>query len=59
MRERLIRTGKYDSYGDKWRRFILNIDQSPLSFAVYIKTTYVLSEEEQHQIGLISLVVGL
>ena len=59
MRERLIRTGKDDRYDDKWGRFILNVDQSPLSFTVYIKTTYELSEEEQHQIGLISLVVGL
>ena len=59
MRERLIRTAKDDRYNDKWRRFILNVDQSPLSFAVCIKTTYELSAEEQHQIGLISLVVGL
>lgn len=59
MRERLIRTGKDDRYDDKWGRFILNVDQSLLPFAVCIKTTYELSEEDQHQIGLMSLVVGL
>lgn len=49
MRERRIRTGKDDRYDDKWRRFILNGDQSPLPFAVYSETTYELSENDQHQ----------
>ena len=49
MCERRIRTGKDDRYDDKWRRFILNGDQSPLLFAVYSETTYELSEDEQHQ----------
>ena len=49
MRERRIRTGKDDRYDDKWRRFILNGDQSPLLFAVYSETTYELPEDEQHQ----------
>lgn len=54
MRERLIRTGKDDRYDAKWGRFILNVDKSPLPFAVCSKTTYELSEEDQHQIGLIN-----
>lgn len=48
MRERLIRTVKDDRYDDKWGRFILHVDQSRLPFAVCGKTTYELSEDDQH-----------
>lgn len=49
-RERRIRTGKDNRYDDKWRKFIPNVDQSPLPFAVYSETTYELSDDQhQHQ----------
>lgn len=62
MRERRIRTGKDDRYDDKWRRFILNVDQSPLPFAVYSETTYTSSHKmtsTRTKSGLVSLVVSL
>ena len=43
-RERLIRTGLTDRFDEKWGRFIpkqrLNVDQSPLPFAIDAKRTY-------------------
>ena len=43
-RERLIRSGRNDSYHEKWGRFTpeqgFNVDQSPLPFAANSKRTY-------------------
>ena len=54
FRERLIRTGKDDSYDRKWGRFVpkqqLNVDQSPLPFAMNVNKTYHSFEDgvDQH-----------
>lgn len=48
-RERLIRTGFEDEYDAKWGRFKpeqrINVDQSPMPFAMNPKRTYELVEE--------------
>lgn len=48
-RERLIRTGRNDNYDQKWGRFLpkqrLNVDQSPLPFAIDAKKTYDIVEK--------------
>ena len=48
-RERLVRTGFEDKYDDKWGRFRpeqrMNVDQSPMPFAMNPKRTYELIEE--------------
>ncbi len=47
-RERLIRTGFQDDYDAKWGKFRpeqrLNVDQSPLPFAMDVKKTYEMVE---------------
>ena len=44
LRERLIKTGRNDKYDLKFGRFLptqrFNVDQSPLPFAINMKTTY-------------------
>jgi len=53
-REKLVRTARNDCYDEKWGRFIprqrLNVDQSPLPFAVTTKRTYKHMEKggQQH-----------
>lgn len=53
-REKLVRTPRNDRYDEKWGRFIprqrLNVDQSPLPFAVTTKRTYEHMEKggQQH-----------
>ena len=48
-RERLVRTGQNDKFDCKWGRFTprqrLNVDQSPLPFAIDAKRTYDLVEK--------------
>ncbi len=50
-RERLVRTGKDDSYDTKWGRFQpmqrLNVDQSPLPFACDVKRTYHMFDSDE------------
>ncbi len=64
-RERLVRTGKDDSYDTKWGRFQpmqrLNMIQSPLPFACDVKRTYHMfdSDEDSLKCGFHSLAASL
>lgn len=52
-REKLVRTARNDGYDKKWGRFTprqrLNVDQSPLPFAVTTKRTYEYIGEGEEQ----------
>lgn len=52
-REKLVRTARNDGYDQKWSRFTprqrLNVDQSPLPFAVTTKRTYEYIREGEEQ----------
>ena len=52
-REKLVRTARNDGYDQKWGRFTprqrLNVDQSPLPFAVTTKRTYEYIGEGEEQ----------
>lgn len=57
-RERLVRSGKDDTYDQKWGRFLpsqrFNVDQSPLPFAITTKRTYELVKkgDQYHKVWI-------
>ena len=59
-RERMLRTGLNENYDPKWGRFTprqrLNVDQSPMPFAIVVKRTY---DHYEKRVKVLNIRLGL